>query len=213
MRPFGHTLLATVAAILVATPLVGADRLCKINAMCTPNVLGGSFPNPGMAPPLVQVNGAQWESKSIEPEPQARRSNGHPTIECIHLRLTLSYNLLYLQTVDGWDVYKERVQLNGNSTVAGWPTPNDPDVPPLCPCPLDDCPLSGTMDFDATIESANPPPTGSDTYIDFYSSGNVASGFGYVRKQASGCAIPLVCVYGSHSFGLCITPPPLHARR
>lgn len=75
--------------------------------------------------------------------------------------------------MDGWDVYKERVQLNGLSTVAGWPTPDDTDVPPFCPCPLDDCPLDGSWDFDATIESSAPPPTGSNTYIEFFSEGDV----------------------------------------
>lgn len=68
MRRFGQrTLLAAAAAVLLVavTPRVAADRLCKINAMCTPNVPAGTFPNGGMAPPLTQVNGAQWESKCV----------------------------------------------------------------------------------------------------------------------------------------------------
>lgn len=36
--------------------------------------------------------------------------------------------------VDGWDVYAQRVKLNGQSIVAGWPTPMDPTLPPNCPC-------------------------------------------------------------------------------
>lgn len=75
--------------------------------------------------------------------------------------------------MDGWEVYKERVQLNGLSSIADWPTPDDTDVPPNCPCPLDDCPLDGAWEFDATIQSSAPPPTGSDTYLDFYSLGDV----------------------------------------
>jgi hypothetical protein len=63
MRRSAHRTLVVAAAILAATPLVAADRLCKVNAMCTPNVLSGSFPNGGLAGPLTQVNGVQWQSK------------------------------------------------------------------------------------------------------------------------------------------------------
>lgn len=188
MRRFAQrTLVAVVAALLAATPLVGADRLCKLNAMCTPNLAAGAFPNGGMAPPLVEVSGAQWESKCASSPSDDRM---HALIQYMADPLISSISLCSY-TVDGWDVYKERVQLNGLSTVAGWPTPTDTDVPPLCPCPNDDCQLSGDFYFDATIENALPPPTGSDTYIDFFSSGSIIDG--YVRKRASECPLRLVC--------------------
>lgn len=37
-------------------------------------------------------------------------------------------------SINGWDLYAQRVQLNGQSIVAGWPTPMDPTLPPNCPC-------------------------------------------------------------------------------
>lgn len=100
-------------------------------------------------------------------------------IKCMHsvtARLNLLVRLtLRAYTVDGWDVYKERVQLNGLSTVAGWPTPDDDDVPPNCSCPLDDCLLiEATWVYDTTIESEEPPPTGSGTYIEFFSEGDLS---------------------------------------
>lgn len=63
-------------------------------------------------------------------------------------------------TVDGWDVYSERVQLNGQSIVAGYPTPDDTDVPANTACPLDNCTITG--DFDVAIIDENPAPQGSD---------------------------------------------------
>jgi hypothetical protein len=126
----------------------------------------------------------------------------------------LSVLFTYNQTVAGWDVYKQRVQLNGLSTVAGFPTPIDTDVPPDCPCPNDDCPLDGSWDFNALIDSSDPPPNGSNTYIEFISEGDVVqddddggpNDFGFVSK-------PSLIVWAQDSCYLCHSIRPLSRRQ
>jgi len=68
--------------------------------------------------------------------------------------------------VDGWLLYAERVHLNGGSTVAGYPTPDDVNIATdqngdETICPLDDCVITG--DFTVDITGNDPPPSGSDS--------------------------------------------------
>lgn len=74
-----------------------------------------------------------------------------------HMVIALSNT--YVHTVDGWIVHSKRVQLNGQSIVAGYPTPDDTDVPPNTICPNDNCTITGSFDVSST--NANPPPQGS----------------------------------------------------
>lgn len=78
-------------------------------------------------------------------------------------------------TIDGWTFYNERVQLNGNSIVAGFTTPTDTDIPPSCPCPDDDCVLDSES-YSTAINSNSPPP-GASSYADMSSS--LTSALGY----------------------------------
>lgn len=64
-------------------------------------------------------------------------------------------------------MYAERVQLNGKSTIAGFPTPTDTAIPPGNPgqpCPQDDCQLLPGAEFDVSLENDTPPPSGSSSY-------------------------------------------------
>jgi len=47
--------------------------------------------------------------------------------------------------------------------------------------PNDDCELLGSFFYDSTIETAEPAPTGSDTYIEFLSDGYVVDDDGGLR--------------------------------
>ena len=67
-------------------------------------------------------------------------------------------------TISGWTFYNERVQLNGNSVVAGFPTPTDTNIPPLCPCPNDNCTLVAES-YTTQLSNTAPPP-GASSYAD-----------------------------------------------
>lgn len=65
--------------------------------------------------------------------------------------------------VDGWNVFSKRVQLNGLSIVAGYPTPDGTDVPPDTICPNDNCTIIGIFAVSST--DANSPPQGSRSSV------------------------------------------------
>lgn len=76
--------------------------------------------------------------------------------------------------VDGWNIFNERVQLNGISTVGGQPTPNDNNLPPNVPCASDNCTLNrGT--FDVSFSDITPPPGSGVTQYLVLSSGGLNS--------------------------------------
>lgn len=90
-----------------------------------------------------------------------------------------SFNTVFY--VDGWNVFNERVQLNGRSTVGGHPTPDDNNLPPNVPCASDDCTLTeGT--FDVSFSDITPPPgSGVTQYLVLSSRGLRSSRFSIIH--------------------------------
>jgi hypothetical protein len=146
MPLFTRRALATAAALLVASPLAHAGvgqqgyKACKVGGICKPGVPVGFFPN-SMGPWSRTASSSTRVSDHVgcwewgwglmdgwthdHVRELATRS---------HRSLLLSLSVSHLLPVDGWDVYAQRVKLNGQSIVAGFPTPTDPTTPPNCPC-------------------------------------------------------------------------------
>lgn len=88
----------------------------------------------------------------------------------------------------GWDIYSSNVRLNGNSTVAGWPTPVDATDPPGGPT-IDETPSPATYSTQLTndLPSALSSPSRS---LRLYNTGTVGS-FGVAHGPYAVSAAPI----------------------
>ena len=81
-------------------------------------------------------------------------------------------------TLPGWKIFTNVVKLNGNSTILGWPTPNDSTVPPNGVQDAPPRPGNFSVNFELSTDI---PPSGGTRCLRLFSSGNTDSPYGIIH--------------------------------